>query len=247
MRRSVKILAIVAALVLAGYVAYSLIYPTISLRYRLTLDVDVDGVTHTGSGVVEVVYKFEPHPFNIDDFQFYPGHLHGNAITVDLGDRGLLFVVDTGSFLYDPGARQPFAPRYTNLRALPLRANDFDDGDPRPELVVDPKTIMAVKLNRQPIDFPPKELPMLVRFRFLGDPPSVEQVNPLDLASTFGPGVRLLRATFQITDEPVTPIPDIWPKWLVEYKDHPDLPIGSGPLMRVSFTTLLHRRDFKGE
>jgi hypothetical protein len=39
MRRAVKILAIIAALVLAGFVAYSLIYPTISVRYRLTLDV----------------------------------------------------------------------------------------------------------------------------------------------------------------------------------------------------------------
>jgi hypothetical protein len=242
MRRGVKILAIVAALVLAGYVVYSLIYPTISLRYRLTLDVDVDGVTHTGSGVVEVVYKFEPHPFNIDDFQFYPGHLHGNAITVDLGDRGLLFVVDINATLYDALTKLPLAPEYTTLCSLPLRANDFGR---RPKLVTDPKTIREVKLNRAPIDFPPKELPMLVRFRFLGDPPSIEQVNPLDLASTFGPGVRLLRATFQITDEPVTPIPNTWPKWLVEYKDSPLL-IGNNPLMRVGMD-LLSEETFKGE
>jgi len=38
----------------ALYVAYLIIFPTVYLRYRLTLDVDVDRVTHTGSGVVEI-------------------------------------------------------------------------------------------------------------------------------------------------------------------------------------------------
>jgi hypothetical protein len=238
MRRGAKILAIVAALVLVSCAAYSLIYPTISLRYRLTLDVDVDGVTHTGSGVVEVDYKFEPHPFNIDNFAFYPGHLHGNAITVDLGDRGLLFVVNANPFLYDPDTKQARTRRYTTLSSLPLRAHDFDM---RPELVTDPQTIREVKLNREPIDFPPKELPMLVRFRFLGDPPSIEQVDPLDLASTIGPAVHLKRVTFQITDDPITPIPNTWPKWLVEYNN-----LNSN--MRVVHGAVsLHAQNFKGE
>jgi hypothetical protein len=43
MTRLTKFAAAFAVIVLGGYVAYSAIYPTLHLRYRLTVDVDVDG------------------------------------------------------------------------------------------------------------------------------------------------------------------------------------------------------------
>lgn len=46
--------------------------------------------------------------------------------------------------------------------------------------------------------------PMLVTFSDLGDPASVERVDPDDLAASFGDGVRLKRVTVQMTDDPVT-------------------------------------------
>lgn len=46
--------------------------------------------------------------------------------------------------------------------------------------------------------------PMLVTFTDLSDPTSVAEVDPDDLAATFGKGVRLKRITVQITDDPVT-------------------------------------------
>ncbi len=45
---------------------------------------------------------------------------------------------------------------------------------------------------------------MLVRFRNIRDPSSVETVDPDNLAKSFGAGVRLKRITVQITDDPVT-------------------------------------------
>ena len=50
----------------------------------------------------------------------------------------------------------------------------------------------------------PQEMPFLVRFRDLKNPMSVEEVQPGNLAATFGGGARLLRATIEMTDAPVT-------------------------------------------
>ena len=46
--------------------------------------------------------------------------------------------------------------------------------------------------------------PYFVRFRDIADPRTVEQVDPDDLAKSFGPGVELKSLTVQMTDEPVT-------------------------------------------
>jgi hypothetical protein len=45
---------------------------------------------------------------------------------------------------------------------------------------------------------------MLVTFRDLADPTSVQAANPADFASMFGPGYALRRITVQVTDEDVT-------------------------------------------
>ena len=47
-------------LVVCTVIAYLVILPTAFLRYRLTLDVDVDGVERSGSGVVEIAYQPMP-------------------------------------------------------------------------------------------------------------------------------------------------------------------------------------------
>lgn len=55
-----KFLVVCAAIAGGLHLAYFAIFPTAYLRYRLTLDVDVDGVTRTGSGVVEITYQGMP-------------------------------------------------------------------------------------------------------------------------------------------------------------------------------------------
>lgn len=52
-----KSLVVCAPICAALYVAHLVVFPTDYLRYRLTLDVDVDGVTRSGSGVVEIAYQ----------------------------------------------------------------------------------------------------------------------------------------------------------------------------------------------
>ena len=45
---------------------------------------------------------------------------------------------------------------------------------------------------------------MLVTFKDINDPKTVERVDPNNLAEAFGQGVRLARASIEITNEPVT-------------------------------------------
>ena len=47
---------IFAALIIAAVVIFQLAYPSATVRYRLTLEADVDGKPATGSGVIEVSY-----------------------------------------------------------------------------------------------------------------------------------------------------------------------------------------------
>ncbi len=48
------------------------------------------------------------------------------------------------------------------------------------------------------------QYPMLVRFRALDRPESLEAVDPDALGDAFGAGVELKRISVEITDEPVT-------------------------------------------
>jgi len=65
-----------------------------------------------------------------------------------------------------------------------------------------------------PREVPFAALPKLVGFRSGDDPRLLVQVSPNDLAATFGPGVELKRVVLQLTDEPITSPPKIWPQWL---------------------------------
>lgn len=51
---------------------------------------------------------------------------------------------------------------------------------------------------------PPEQYPRLVKFDDIANPMSVRQVDPANLAASFGPGVRLKSMELEITGEPVT-------------------------------------------
>jgi hypothetical protein len=120
MKRPPRFLVICAAIAGGLYLAYLVVLPTVYLRYRLTLDVDVDGVTRTGSGIVEIAYQPAPEWLvNIGGGSHFGGEMRGYAITVDLGERGLLFVVDAYPFLADPKTHLIALPRAASLSMLP--------------------------------------------------------------------------------------------------------------------------------
>ena len=72
----------------------------------------------------------------------------------------------------------------------------------------------TLKQRKPKAEIPIQLLPLLVRFRDIDNPTSVEQVDPSNLSVSFGPGVLLRRATIEITDNPVTTGIETRLKWL---------------------------------
>ncbi len=182
-----KLLAIVAAIAVGLYFAWSWVFPSGTLRYRLTIEVVADGKVHTGSGVIEVTFR--RHGWS--DSQTLGVHptIRGEAVPVDLGERGTFFVVLQKS----PDADSVSDPAY-----LPLRAFGLESGG----LTGDKLRRLGSVSARATV--PREDLPLMVRFRDVKDPTSVERVDPGNLEKSFGPNVKLVRARIETTRDPIT-------------------------------------------
>jgi hypothetical protein len=208
---------VVCAIIIGGlYTGYLMFFPTNYLRYRLTLDVVVDGATRTGSGVVEIAYQGMPDWLSkIGEAGHFGGDMRGCAITVDLGERGSLFVVNSRPFLEDPKTHLLAFPKLASLNMLPFVAYGLpQDYDPSSGLAA----VRELQKKQGSVEVPPDGLPMVVRFRNINDGETIEELDPRDLAAAYGPGVRLARARFEFTTDPVSSMPKTWPKWLASFR-----------------------------
>ncbi|WP_374131278.1 hypothetical protein [Sphingomonas sp. 28-62-20] len=185
-------------------------YPT--YRYRLTVEVETPEGLRTGSSVIEVTTRLAG-PYSIPN----PGQvLHssrGEAVSVDLGRRGILFALLrsemaegwTHNLMF---LLAPPVPRSVN-RGLP-NSSDLDfDMRMKATLALTGARVIPRDFAEFPESWrepgnPPTGWPMMVRFRDLADPKSVEKINPDDLSASFGAGVKLRRITAERTDDPVT-------------------------------------------
>lgn len=166
-------------------------FPSGTLRYRLTLEIEADGKVHTGSGVIEL--HFARQGWSDTATLGMKSTVKGEAVAVDLGSRGVLFATlkgvpaGSGNYVSDPAA---MVVKEFNLAS--------SVGSLKGESLRSLNTVSARA------DIPPNRLPMLVRFRDLGDPTSVMLVEPRELEKAFGPGVRFARATIETTRDAVT-------------------------------------------
>lgn len=158
-------------------------------RYRMTVEVDTPQGLRTGSSVIEVQTT---EGSGIPDSSLHT-KVRGEAVAVDLPNGQTLFAllrtpsdVD-GAAGFAPTAYEPVLPD--------LRKSDTEDWY---------DLLEVLKRQGEPAVLPATYYPMLVRFRDIRDPKTVELVNPEALASSFGAGVRLTRIWLQITDDPVT-------------------------------------------
>ncbi len=176
-------------------------------RYRLTVEVETPEGVRTGSSVIEV-HTSVAGRYSIPTPGVVSHRVIGEAVTVDLGSRGNLFaLLRTENDLDWPGNIM-FRMAH-DLPRVHFQGGKYDsDRNFQAQF-------MAMLQHRDlvvlPSGFPsplsPKgrmARPLLVRFKNLADPGTIEKLDPDDLVRTFGEGVRLRWITVQITDDPVT-------------------------------------------
>ncbi len=197
-RLAMGLLAIALAVVLAWW----WYFPSASLNYKLSVDVEDNGVMHHGEGVIGV--DFHSNGFmriaHTPKWSIWP---RGEAFAVDLGARGTLFVLLSSDRTRATLSR----PREHTSAEAGRSAMWVYYGDSFGDLPPDrtgKRQLDEFMRNRAIVEIAPNSLPMLVRFRDINDPKSVERVDPEHLDASFGSGAKLVRATVEITDEPVT-------------------------------------------
>ena len=206
--RYLTIVFVVAILFFA--VDIHLTYPRYFIRYELAVEIKVDGEKYEAKSVIEFVYQILPDMLDNIGRCAFNGEMHGYALTLNLGRRGQLYIIDqrpplmteSRTFLYPDAAR---------LESLPFVANHLQSyGAPsRMRQVLD-----RVTKIRNAVDVEPRKLPMIVTFSDPKDMYTLTEVDPEHLDKVLGSGARITKATYRPTDDPISPMPPDWPAWL---------------------------------
>ena len=210
------------------------------VRYRVTVEVRAGDEIVSGSSVMAFRLKrsWAVMP--------YDAEFEGEAISVDIPGHGTLFALLGGM---SPVAR----PEQNTLSMLPERQfGDFGRAMRRQPTLGGDRVDDIRRISKQigatvqlDCTLPPlyNDCPMLVRFRDISDPKTIEMVEWGNMAKTFGPGFGLERITVQITDAPVsTGIKRRLP-WLSGYPE-PSLDPSHG-LYDRSLPAIVHHGDFE--
>jgi hypothetical protein len=191
------------------------------VRYRLTVEVQDGDQIRTGSSVIDASYPKEAASLGAP-ITYLVG-LSGCAPTVDLGKKGMLFltfenIATTPANIH--ARNSVFLCPKTDIWCLPFAAYSKPDASEangvRPDFSNRNTAVRELLRQRGPRDVPFAVLPQLGRFLDTNNPLSLVRVSPYALAQSFGTGVELKRVTIEMTDDPVTPVPEIWPQWLKE-------------------------------
>ncbi len=177
-RRTVLLTA--AALPLAGCWG-----STYEWRQKLTLIVITPQGDVKGSAVTSVKW-FDAGPQ-------YKNNMAGEAVVIDLGQGKILFAL-----LNSPKGDDSYHMSLSLPSLLVNGKTTIDVGKTRGE------HFDEIRASKGAMSVPFKQCPMLVTFDDLNDPKSVKQVEPANLAATFGAGYALKSVTLEIVDEPVT-------------------------------------------
>jgi hypothetical protein len=194
-------LVLLALIVVGISAACEVMYPTYMHRYRLTIEVDVDGMVHRGSSVIEVSVKPRPRLIAHDIGATY--RIQGDATYVDLGNAGNLFAILAGGRT----GRSMDAP-------IDLAVKVFDppsSGRPFGQYI-------AIKDVQGKRELSVDQLPTLVTFSSPKDPNTARVVAPDSFTREFGRSVKFKRAFIEMTTDPVTRGIERLLPWINEYR-----------------------------
>lgn len=171
------------------------------VRYRLTIEIEDSGVIRTGSVVQEEHCTFNDGLLKGLGSAVDCG-AKGEALVVDLGEKGLLFAVLKRDEA-NPASLEPFGLLVDARRDILDKIGLTSSAMAR---IAKASGSTEIGLNK---------LPLLVRFRDLNDPKTVERIDPRDLATSFGLEVGLKRATIEVIHDPLTTGIEKRLSWLV--------------------------------
>jgi hypothetical protein len=198
MNRQSKILIALAALAFGIYGFFQLIHPTVTINYRLTLEVMTPEGPTTGSGVIQVSYGSE---FNLNGGgRRGVMRVTGEAVPVDLGHGKFLFATLTN----DMSGRQGSPGKLDgalNASSLPVQIFGFSWSKGEENSLAS-QAAQAMESGSR--DVPIMSLPTLVTFQDLNDTKSIRLVRAENPAAVLGTGYSLTKATITLTNDPPT-------------------------------------------
>lgn len=160
--------------------------PSLTYRYRLTIEVDTPAGSRSGSSVIETTIRNnrELSWYSLNSRTF-TARTHGEAVFVDLGSgRQIVALLARGKTGRADTAVREIVP-------LSLGARPYVHSE------VWPAIISAVEQGRR-ADVPQAALPTFVTFQEKEHPASIEVIDPSDFSSVFGFGYRLSRVTVEL-------------------------------------------------
>jgi hypothetical protein len=199
---SKKVVLALVLLTLMGVVAYAVseaVNPaseTYSWRYKMTIEIDTPEGVKSGSAVREVTVEFLPNMYNPDEPK-RKSIIKGEAVAVDLGERGVLFALLKGI-----NGSHDHAKLITSWM-FPKPAGVKRSSEYYSELKSEETTLGVEKY------------PMLVMFKDIKDPKSIVDLYKVTqieagyevedrFKELFGEGVKLRKISIEMTNEDVT-------------------------------------------
>lgn len=165
-------IAVGIALLLGALFAWKLLHPVHTYRFRLTVSVEKDGQTRSGSSIIELRTRRQPFLSQLPEVPEWETSVRGEAVFVDLGEGDHVIALLTGK--NSSGARTAELPS----RAILGDAVAYVG----PSGVLDTLSTMHRRALREAegrsYELSAKQMPPLIRFKRLEDPSSVERVKP---------------------------------------------------------------------
>lgn len=151
-------------------------------RFRLTGWVECDGEVVQGSSVIEIA--------RMRGYDGVGGKVRGEAVAIDIPGRATLFLLLRDIDSQDWAIWMPHHAFATQLDAAATT-----DGKVLDRLSNSPGTTATLASA---------DYPMMVRFRDISDPATIELVDPANLGASFGPGVTFRGISVELTNDQVT-------------------------------------------
>lgn len=195
----------------------TLFYPSGTWRYRMTVEVETPEGLKIGSAVRQVHVQHEPKL--LPEMHGFDVSVKGEAVVVDLGERGVLFAL--------LGRRL--------AHSVVIETFPWPGGPGGSYSTEGLRYYAGLKIEKKEVAL--GQIPRLVTFKDMNNPESVELVYSSELSwqeskgshkvydvtdnfeAVFGKGVKLKRVWIEMTDDAVTKGVVDWLPWLPDYRN----------------------------